>query len=378
MEERIYLSQPHVTGHEMSYIEKAFSTNNLTLFGDNILEFEKGISEYVNSPYALATCSGSAALHLALRYAGVGPGDFVFCSSLTFAATCNPILYQGGIPVFIDSSRDNWNMSWEALEKALAWAEKEKKIPKAAIIVDLYGQSAEYSMLLPLLNKYNVAVIEDAAEALGSDYQGKKCGTFGKIGVFSFNSNKIITTGGGGMAVSQDEDAVKKMRYWSAQAREPLPYYEHKEYGYQYRMSNVLAGIGCAQMKVIDDYKSSRKRIYERYLDAFQNLPIQMMPLMKEGSPNFWLSVMYIDNPDFPMELISYLETFNIETRMVWKPMHLQPVYKNYKYFCKDDQIDVSKDIFEHGICLPSASVMTENEQDKVIKLILKFFTNNQ
>jgi len=374
MEERIYLSQPHVTGNEMAYIEKAFSTNNLTLFGDNIEEFEKGISQYLGSPFAAATNSGTAALHLALRYAGVGPGDYVFCSSLTFAASCNPILYLGGIPVFIDSSMENWNMSWQALERALSWAEKEKKIPKAAIIVDLYGQPAEYDMLLPLLNKYNITMVEDAAEALGSDYHGKKCGTFGKIGAFSFNSNKIITTGGGGMVVSDDEDAINKMRYWSAQAREPLPYYEHKEYGYQYRMSNVLAGIGCAQMKKIDDYKNARMCIYERYQAAFVNLPVQMMPVIEGGSPNFWLSVMLLDNPELTLKLIHYMERYNIETRMVWKPMHLQPIYKDYHYFCHDENRDNAKDIFEHGICLPSASVMTTEEQNKVIEVIHDFF----
>jgi pyridoxal phosphate-dependent aminotransferase EpsN len=378
MEERIYLSQPQQNGSEMEYIKKAFSTNNLTLFGDNITEFEKGISQYVDNSYTLATCSGTAALHLALRNVGVGPGDVVFCSSLTFAASCSPILYQGGTPVFIDSSKETWNMSPQALERALDWANKENKLPKAAVVVDLYGQPAEYDLLLPIFEQYKVAVIEDAAEALGSTYLGKKCGTFGKIGAFSFNSNKVITTGGGGMAISRDGDAIERMRYWSAQAREPLPYYEHKDYGYQYRMSNILAGIGCAQMKSIDHYVSRRKMIYERYREAFQNMPLQMMPKIKNGSSNCWLSVVSLEDSTLPIQLIEFLERYQIESRMVWKPMHLQPIYKNCMYFSAEDDGDMSRSLFENGLCLPSASVMTDDEQGKVIELIHGFFKGNR
>lgn len=374
MEEQIYLSQPQVTGDEMKYIQKAFSTNNLTLFGDNLIEFEERIAQFVGAKTSLATNCGTAALHLALRYAGVEKGDLVFCSSLTFAASCNPVLYQGGIPVFIDSERETWNMSPKALEKAFFWAEKEGKMPKAAVIVDLYGQPADYDALLPIFREYKVPVIEDAAEALGSTYNGKQCGTFGDYGAFSFNSNKIITTGGGGMVVSDDEDAIAKMRYWAAQAREPLPYYEHKEYGYQYRMSNILAGIGCGQVSAIDRYAKRRQDIYEAYEKAFVGYPITMMPKNVAGNPNCWLSVILLESKELPLQLIHYLGEHNIESRMVWKPMHLQPIYRQYPYF-KEKDTDVSKDLFERGVCLPSASVMTKEEQQKVIDLTIAFLT---
>ncbi len=371
MKQRIYLSQPHVTGEEKAYIEKAFRTNNLTLFGDNIGEFEREAADYLGVKYSLAVNAGTAALHLALRYAGVLKGDYVLCSSLTFAASCNPILYLGGIPVLVDSDRKSWNMSPRALEKAVNWGKKNGITYKAAVIVDLYGQPAEYDELLAILKKEKIAVVEDAAEAMGAVYKGKKCGTFGDYAAFSFNSNKVITAGGGGMVVSDQKEAVEKMRYWSSQAREPLPYYEHKDYGYQYRMSNILAGIGCAQVKYIDRYVKLRRNIYLEYKRALQDAPVTMMPLLADARPNCWLTVVTLDRRYDPLALIEYLEEFNIESRMVWKPMHLQPVYKNYMYF-KDDA-DVSRELFETGVCLPSASVMTEDELYYVIDKIKGF-----
>lgn len=371
MEQRIYLSQPHVTGEEKSYIDKAFQTNNLTLFGDNVSEFENAVAKYLGVKYALAVSSGTAALHLALRYAGVSRGDYVLCPSLTFAASCNPILYQGGIPVLVDSDQDSWNMSPKALQKAIDWGKKHKIRYKAAVVVDLYGQPAKYDELLAIFREENITVVEDAAEAMGAAYQGKKCGTFGDYAAFSFNSNKIITAGGGGMVVSDDKDAIAKMRYWSQQAREPLPYYEHKEYGYQYRMSNILAGIGCAQVKCIDTYVSRRRDIYREYGRAFHGYPVTVMPLLKEAQPNCWLTVVTLDRRYDPLALVGYLERYNIESRMVWKPMHLQPVYKECLYF--KDGGDVSKELFETGVCLPSASVMSDEELCSVIGKVKEF-----
>lgn len=373
MESRIYLSQPHVTGREREYIDRAFAVNELTLFGGNITEFEKSMSKYLNGYPTLAVNAGTAALHLALRYAGIGPGDYVLCSSLTFAASCVPVLYLGGKPVFVDSDRDSWNMCPKALERALEWADQQGKSIKAAVIVDLYGQPAKYDELLPMLRDRGITVIEDAAEALGSTYRGKKCGTFGSYNAFSFNSNKVITTGGGGMVVSGEQEAVDKMRYWICQAREPLPYYEHKEYGYQYRMSNILAGIGCAQVPMIDTYVQRRREIYHVYQSEFSDLPVEFMPLVEGGESNCWLSVMTMTEDYDPLELIRYLEQYNIESRMVWKPMHLQPIYRDAPYFTAGGE-DVSRQLFERGICLPSASVMSEEEHRYVIEKVRNFF----
>lgn len=373
MDYRIYLSQPHQNGRETEYITKALSTNHLTLFGDNIIEFEKKMAQYLSINASLAVSCGTSALHLAMRFAGVEKGEYVFCSSLTFAASCNPILYQGGIPVFIDSEPESWNMSPSALEKAFQWAEREGKIPKAVVIVDLYGQPADYDKLIPICRKYGVPIIEDAAEALASEYHGRKCGTFGDYAAFSFNSNKIITTGGGGMVVSDDAEAIEKMRYWAAQAREPLPYYEHKEFGYQYRMSNILAGIGCAQIDSLDDYAVRRRSIFSKYQKEFANYPVKMMPIPADTNPNCWLSVISLEKSEYVLPLIKHLDALKIESRMVWKPMHLQPVFKGYLYFMQGDK-DISRELFEQGVCLPSASVMTDAEQEEVTAVVKEFF----
>lgn len=377
MEKRIYLSQPHTTGQEMEYIKRAFAVNELTLFGENIAEFERRMSEYLDGYPTLAVNAGTAALHLALRYAGVGAGDYVLCPSLTFIASCDPVLYLGAIPVFVDSDRDSWNMSPKALERTLEWADKQGKKIKAAVIVDLYGQPAKYDELLPMLQDRGITVVEDAAEALGASYRGKKCGTFGAYNAFSFNSNKIITTGGGGMVVSWEKEAIDKMRYWICQAREPLPYYEHKDYGYQYRMSNLLAGIGCAQTPMIDAYACRRREIYHTYKAGFSDLPVEMMPLVESGESNCWLSVMTISKGYEPLELIEYLEQYNIESRMVWKPMHLQPIFRDARYVTADGE-DVSRQLFEQGICLPSATAMSEEEHHYVMERIREFFAGKR
>lgn len=374
MNYRIYLSQPHLNGIEMNYVKRAFDTNFLTLFGENVDAFEEGMTEYLDVPAALATSSGTSAIHLALRYMGVGKDDIVFCSSLTFAASANPIIYQGGIPVFIDSEPNSWNMSPVALEKAFEWAIKNNKLPKAVIIVDLYGQAANYNELLPICDKYGVPVLEDATEALGASYNNTKCGLFGKYGVFSFTSNKIITTSGGGMVVSSDVEGIKKMRYWASQAREPLPYYQHEEIGYNYRLSNISAGIGRGQLTTLDQRVLQKRAIYAKYKEAFKDLPITMMPIL--GFSSCWLSAMTFNDFDIKvMDLISELGKHGIESRMVWKPMHLQPVYKDYIYFKHSE--DVSKQIFERGICLPSATIMKDEEQQEVIEIIRKFILKN-
>lgn len=371
MSKRVFLSPPHMSGNEMKYIQDAFDSNWIAPLGKNVDGFEQDVSTYVGVNHALALSSGTAAIHLALKYLGVGEGDYVFCSSLTFSGSCNAIAYEKAIPVFIDSEPKSWNMSPIALQKAFDWANSRGKLPKAVIIVDLYGQSADYDELLPICEHYGVPVIEDAAEALGASYNGKKCGSFGYINVFSFNGNKIITTSGGGMAVSNDADAIHKMKFWSTQSREAELHYEHKEIGYNYRMSNVCAGIGRGQMEVIDDRVSAKKKIYQNYKTQFLDIPqINMMPILEKGEPNYWLSVITLDSSCevTPTQIINKLAQSNIESRPVWKPMHLQPVFSGCIYFKHSE--DVSSSLFSQGICLPSGSAMSQDEQLSVISII--------
>ncbi|WP_027364669.1 DegT/DnrJ/EryC1/StrS family aminotransferase [Desulfotruncus alcoholivorax] len=378
MNQRIYLSPPHMSGHEMKYIQEAFDTNWIAPLGPNVDAFEQELCNYVDIKYGLALSSGTAGIHLVLRYLGVMPGDYVFCSSLTFSGSCNPIMYQYANPVFIDSEPDSWNMSPEALERAFDWANKENKMPKAVIIVDLYGQSADYEKLLPICEYYGVPVIEDAAEALGATYKGRKCGNFGYAGIFSFNGNKIITTSGGGMVVSNDEGAIKKMRFWSTQAKEPVRHYEHKEFGYNYRMSNVCAGIGRGQLMALDKRIAMKKKIYQRYVNDLNSLPVTFMPVQPNNEPNYWLTVMTIneDCKVSPEDIMIALEEENIESRPVWKPMHLQPVFKDYPFFSHLENKSIAEKIFERGLCLPSGSSMSSSEQSKVIEIINIVFSD--
>ena len=360
-----------MSGNELKYIHEAFETNWIAPLGPNVDLFERELCNYVGMKHGLALSSGTAGIHLALRYLGVGIGDYVFCSDLTFAGSCNPIMYQHAYPVFIDSEPETWNMSPIALEKAFHWAKKENKMPKAVIIVDLYGQSADYENLLPICEHYGVPVIEDAAEALGAEYRGKKCGNFGYIGVYSFNGNKIITTSGGGMVVSNDEEAIKKMRFWSAQARENANHYEHKEYGYNYRMSNICAGIGRGQLQVLDERINARKKIRNLYETKMKYFPVNFMPLSEKGRPNYWLTVITLNKNGISTEfIINELEKENIESRPVWKPMHLQPVFKSYPFFSHFDSGNVSEDLYIRGICLPSGSLLTESDLERIIHTI--------
>ena len=368
MNKRIYLASPHMCGKEQEYVNEVFASNWVAPLGPQVDAFEQEIASYVGARSAAALSSGTAAIHLALIALGVGEGDTVFCSDLTFAASCNPILYQKATPVFIDSEPDSFNMSPAALEKAF-----RKHKPKAVIVVDLYGQSADMDPIVEICDYYNVPIIEDAAESLGATYRGKKSGTFGKFGVYSFNGNKIITTSGGGMLVSDDEEAIRKVRFWATQARDPARHYQHSELGYNYRMSNVCAGIGRGQLTVLEERIRQKKAIYHTYQEAFADIAaIRMMPVRDYGEPNYWLSVMTIDpsSPVKPLDIIVALEEANIESRPVWKPMHLQPLYAGYAFYSHHDEGSVSEDIFKHGVCLPSDTKMTREDMDRIIGIV--------
>ncbi|MDY3959384.1 DegT/DnrJ/EryC1/StrS family aminotransferase [Romboutsia timonensis] len=375
---RIYLASPHMGDEEMKYIQQAFDTNWVAPLGPNVEGFENELKEYVNVKNATALSSGTSAIHLALKVLGVKEGDVVFCSSLTFSATVNPVIYEKAIPVFIDSDYKTWNMSPKALQNAFDDAVKNNKLPKAVIVVNLYGQSADYDEILKICNKYNVPVIEDAAESLGTTYKDRQTGTIGEIGIFSFNGNKIITTSGGGMMVSNNEEYTKNALFLATQAREAKRHYEHKEIGYNYRMSNICAGIGRGQLKVLDERISKKKYIYESYKKAFENIDdIEMMPIYE--SPNYWLSVMTIKEGSSikPIDIMEKLEKENIESRPVWKPMHMQPVFKGYNFFSDLDEGSVSEDLFNRGVCLPSDTKMTDEDLNRVIDLVKCCFVKN-
>ncbi|MED4979328.1 aminotransferase class I/II-fold pyridoxal phosphate-dependent enzyme [Geobacillus stearothermophilus] len=373
---KIYLSPPHMSGNEQKYINEAFETNWIAPLGPNVDAFEKELAEYVGSKGAAAVSSGTAAIHLALRLLDVQQGDKVFCSSLTFIASANPILYQGAEPVFIDSEPDTWNMSPLALERAMEAAKKEGKLPKAVIVVNLYGQSAKMDEILAICNHYQVPVVEDAAESLGSTYKGKKSGTFGKFGIYSFNGNKIITTSGGGMLVSDDVEALQKARFLATQARDPAPHYQHSQVGYNYRMSNIVAGIGRAQLEVLDERVKARRAIFDRYVQALGDIEgIHFMPELEGTMSNRWLTTLTIDQQALgvtPMDIINALAEENIEARPVWKPLHLQPVFNGVTYYSHQEGWSVSDELFANGICLPSGSSMTVEEQNRVIDVIIK------
>lgn len=364
--ERLYLSSPTMHGEEQIYVKEAFDTNWVAPLGKNVDEFEKSIAEYVGVKEAAALNSGTAALHMAVKLAGVQRGDIVLCSDLTFAATVNPVSYEGGIQVFIDSEKETWNMDPKALEIGL-----RKYNAKAVIVANLYGTPAKLDEIRELCQKYKVTLIEDAAESLGATYKGIQTGTFGKYSALSFNGNKIITTSGGGMFLSSDAEAVKKVRFWSTQARENCPWYEHKEIGYNYRMSNIVAGIGRGQMLHLDEHIAQKKAIYMRYKEAFKDLPVQMNPYLSYSEPNYWLSCLTINEGEkvTPEDIRLVLAKENIESRPIWKPMHMQPVYKNHDFIMAEDK-PVSEDVFARGICLPSDNKMTKQQQDIVIEII--------
>jgi len=371
---RIFLSPPHMSGREETYIREAFASNWIAPLGPHVTAFEKEVAAYAGVKGALAVSSGTAAIHLALRLLGVGQGDIVFCSSLTFIGSVNPVLYLGATPVFIDSEPNSWNMSPVALEKAFLWAEKAGKRPKAVIIVDLYGQSADFDSLLAICNCYGVPVVEDAAEAMGSTYKGKACGTLGKFGIYSFNGNKIITTSGGGMLLSDDTEALEKALFWATQARDKAPWYQHSEMGYNYRMSNIVAAIGRGQLTVLDERVKARREVFQRYKEALGDIPgVRFMPEASYGQANRWLTVMTLDSnytSITPMQIIKTLEAENIEARPVWKPMHLQPLFAGCMYFTHEEGISISDQLFNSGVCLPSGSSLSIDDQQRVIQII--------
>jgi pyridoxal phosphate-dependent aminotransferase EpsN len=363
-----------MSGNEQKYISEAFESNWIAPLGPNIDAFEKEIAKYVGVNDAVAVSSGTSAIHLALSLLDVKKGDKVFCSSLTFVASANPIIYQGAKPVFIDSEPDTWNMSPIALEIALKDALKEGKLPKAIIVVNLYGQSAKMDEILSLCNYYDVPMIEDAAESLGSTYKGKASGTFGKFGIYSFNGNKIITTSGGGMLISEDNIALRKARFLATQARDPAPHYQHSNIGYNYRMSNILAGIGRAQLEVLNDRVEARRLIFENYYQELAYLPgVNFMPELENTSSNRWLTALTINKEEAGIsvqDILIALTEENIEARPVWKPLHMQPIFNGVKYYPHSESENISEDLFENGLCLPSGSNMNEVDQMRIINCI--------
>lgn len=370
---RIFLSSPTMHGDEQKYIQEAFDTNWIAPLGANVDGFEREMAEYIGVKHAAALVSGTSALHLAVKLAGVKPGDIVFCSDLTFAATVNPVSYEGGIQVFVDSEWDTWNMDTAALEKAFC------KYPacKCVIVANLYGIPAKLDDIRAICDAHGAVLIEDAAESLSATYKGRQTGTFGQYNVLSFNGNKLITTSGGGMLLSDDEEAVKKARFWATQSRDSAPWYQHSELGYNYRMSNVVAGIGRGQLLYADAHRTLKKEIYQRYAQGLADLPVQMNPYLACSEPNFWLSCMTIE-PDAlknvtPEKIRLTLEQANIESRPIWKPMHLQPYYAGRDFISVQGN-DVGADIFARGLCLPSDIKMTAEQQSKVIKIIRSCF----
>lgn len=373
-QKRIFLSSPHMSGRERLYINDAFETNWIAPLGPNVNAFEEELAAYVGMRGAAAVSSGTAAIHLALELLKAGKGDQVFCSTLTFVASANPILYQGAEPVFIDSEPDTWNMSPQALETALKEAAIIGRLPKAVIVVNLYGQSAKMDEIVSICNHYEVPIIEDAAESLGSVYKGEKSGTFGKFGIYSFNGNKIITTSGGGMLVSNDEEALRRSRFLATQARDPALHYQHSQVGFNYRMSNILAGVGRAQLEVLDDRVNARRAIFNQYAEALSGIDgLEFMPELPGTRSNRWLTALTIDQNMLgitPMDIINKLAEEEIEARPVWKPLHLQPVFEGVKYYSHEPGKCISSDLYTNGLCLPSGSNMTLEEQDRVIRAI--------
>jgi dTDP-4-amino-4,6-dideoxygalactose transaminase len=373
--ERIWLSSPHMSGKEMKYINEAFETNWIAPLGPNVDHFEKELIDLIHGSHAVALSSGTAALHLALLVLGVKAGDEVICSSFTFSASANPIIYVGAHPVFIDSEPETWNMSPEYLEKAITDRISKGKKPKAIILVHLYGHPAKLEEILKISDKYNIPVIEDAAESLGSTYKGRMTGTFGKIGIYSFNGNKIITTSGGGALVSEDKSLVEQAYFLSTQARDKAAHYQHSQIGYNYRMSNVVAGIGRGQLEVLAERVAQRRKNFEFYKKALSAIPAIRFNIteMSDVFTNRWLTCITLDENKAKInaeQIREALEKENIESRPLWKPMHMQPVFMNYPFYGNG----FSELVFQKGLCLPSGSNLTPEELERVVKIIKDLF----
>lgn len=387
---RIWLSSPTMHGEELKYMTEAYTSNWMSTLGENINESERIVCEKTGCGNAIALASGTAALHMAIKLAGLKPGEKVFCTDMTFAATVNPVLYEKAEPIFIDSEYETWNMSPQALEKAFQLYPDVRVV----IVADLYGTPAKYDEICKICSKHDAILIEDAAESLGAFYEGKPAGTFGRYNVISFNGNKIITGSSGGMLLTEDDEAANIVRKWATQSREQAPWYQHEEIGYNYRMSNVIAGVVRGQIPYLEDHIERKKEIYFRYKEGLKDLPISMNPYDLESmKPNYWLSCMIIDEnamckqlrtdnsatyvkearKSCPTEILETLATYNAEGRPIWKPMHMQPMYKENALVASETKI-VSEDIFKRGLCLPSDIKMTEEEQDKIIEIIKKCF----
>ena len=390
-EKKVWLSSPTMHGEEQKYVQEAFDTNWVSTVGENLNQLEKGICDYVGSKHAVALSAGTAALHLAVKLAGVKPGDKVFCTDMTFDATVNPVSYEKGEQIFIDSEYETWNMDPVALERAFELYPDVKVV----VLANLYGVPAKLDEIREICDRHHAILIEDAAESLWATYKGIQTGTFGHYNAISFNGNKIITTSGGGMLLTDDKKAADKARKWSTQARENAPWYQHEELGYNYRMSNILAGIGRGQLLHLDEHIAQKKAIYERYREGLKDLPIQMNPYMADiMEPNFWLSCMIINKDAMckqvrgekevlyisesgkscPTEILEKLAEYNAEGRPIWKPMHMQPIYRMNKFVEVEEGMDVGADIFERGLCLPSDNKMTIEQQDIIIEIIHRCF----
>ena len=370
--ERIFLSPPHMGGEELQFVHEAFASNYIAPLGPQVDAFEQEFAEKVGAKYALALSSGTAAIHLALIHLRVRPGDEVIVSDLTFAASANPVIYLGARPVFIDSERLSWNMDPNLLAETLTRKARQNKLPKAVILVHLYGQCADLDSILAICNEYDIPLIEDAAEALGATYKGRAPGTFGKTGIFSFNGNKIITTSGGGMLVSDDRDLIAHCRHLSTQARDPAPHYEHSEIGYNYRMSNILAAIGRGQLQILDERVRRKREIFAIYRRELSSLPgMDFMPETPWGMHNRWLTVISVDKKKFgkgPESIRINLEKLGIEARPVWKPMHMQKVFHD----CMVKGGRVAEQLFATGLCLPSGTSLAESELGQIVDNIKK------
>lgn len=395
-EKKVWLSTPTMHGEELEFVKKAYDTNWMSTIGENINEVERICAEYLGCKYSVALSCGTAALHLAVKLAGVKPGDKVFCTDMTFAATVNPIVYEGATPIFIDTEYDTWNMDPIALERAF----KIYPDVKVVMLANLYGTPAKLDEIKAVCDKNGAILIEDAAESFGATYKGQQTGTFGEYSVISFNGNKIITGSSGGMLLTNSLEAANKARKWSTQSRENAPWYQHEELGYNYRMSNVIAGVVRGQLPHLDEHITQKRAIYERYRDGLKDLPISMNPYDEDTMlPNFWLSCMIIDRDAMckqvrsdsiatyksesgkscPTEILETLAEYNAEGRPIWKPMHMQPIYKSNPFVSACDALaggiyDVGADIFERGLCLPSDNKMTPEEQDIIIEIIKKCF----
>lgn len=395
-EKKIYLSSPTMHGEELEYMRLAYETNWMSTLGENVNEVERLSAERVGCKYAVALSCGTAALHLAMKLAGIRAGERVFCSDMTFAATVNPVAYEGGVPVFIDTERDSWNMDPVALRRAFELYPEVRVV----VVANLYGTPAKLDEIADICREHNAVLIEDAAESLGATYKGKQTGSFGTYNVISFNGNKIITGSSGGMLLTDDGEAAALARKWSTQSREAAPWYQHEERGYNYRMSNVIAGVARGQFPYLDTHIAEKRAIYERYKAGFADLPVKMNPYDADTSvPNFWLSCMIIDEDAMceqtvypthaeykkeaakscPTEILEKLSAFNAEGRPIWKPMHMQPIYKDNPFVTAvEGGEDVGRDIFMRGLCLPSDNKMTPEEQDVIIEIVKSCFGGNE